>query len=82
MPESFASSECMLKHQIEDRKIWQIIKFRYDEQPQIWAKAATYKELTEQAARTSEDFAGYLDWTHQNFHDLLKYSEKNKQTYG
>ncbi len=33
--------------------MWEKIKERYDEKPEIWAEAYTYKELIEQASRTS-----------------------------
>lgn len=48
----------------------------------MWAEAYIYKEMIEQAARTSEELSAYLDWSSENFYDLLNQSEKKKVTYG
>lgn len=62
--------------------MWAKIKERYDEKPELWAQAYTYKELIIQASRTSEELASYLDWTFENFYDLLNYTEKLNESYG
>lgn len=62
--------------------MWDLIRFRYDEKPEVWAEAYIYKEMVEQAARTSEELGGYLEWSFENFYDLLNMSEKKKETYG
>lgn len=66
----------------KDHEMWELIKERYDERPELWAQAYTYKELIIQASRTSEELAGYLDWTYENFYDLLNYTEKLNDSYG
>lgn len=62
------------KREVEERKVWELLKYRYDEKPEVWAEAYVYKELVEQASRTSEELGGYLDWSFENFYDLLNYS--------
>ena len=42
------------KREIAERKNWELLKYRYDEKPEVWAEAYVYKELVEQASRTSE----------------------------
>jgi hypothetical protein len=37
--------------------------------------------MVEQAARTSEELAGYLEWTSENFYDLLNQDGQKKDTY-
>lgn len=46
----------------KNREMWEKIRFRYDEKPELWAEAYIYKELIIQASRTSEELAGFLDW--------------------
>lgn len=70
------------KREIEERKIWELLKYRYDEKPEVWAEAYVYKELVEQASRTSSELGEYLDWSFENFYDLLNFSEKKRETYG
>jgi hypothetical protein len=68
--------------EVRDREMWELIRFRYDEKPEVWAEAYIYKEMVEQASRTSEELGGYLEWSFENFYDLLNMSEKKKETYG
>lgn len=37
--------------------------------------------MVEQAARTSEELAGYLEWTSENFYDLLNLDGPKKDNY-
>jgi hypothetical protein len=79
MPTYISTPEVPLQErEIEERKMWELIKFRYDEKPEVWAEAYIYKEMVEQASKTSEELSGYLEWSFENFHDLLNYSEKSK----
>lgn len=70
----------MYEQEIQD--FWPKIKFWYDDRPELWHQAYTYKEMIIQASRTSEEIAGYLDWSYRNLHDLFAYSEYMNQTYG
>lgn len=36
-----------------DHEMWAKIKERYDDKPELWAQAYTYKELIIQASKTS-----------------------------
>lgn len=64
MPKFYGTEDKLFAFEQKDRKMWEMIKFRYDQKPELWAEAYTYRELIEQAARTSQDLAGYLQWNY------------------
>lgn len=63
MPKFFGTPEEEMMFEAKEKKYMDEIRDRYDEKPELWAEAYTYKELIEQASRTSEELAGYLEWT-------------------
>lgn len=63
MPKFFGTPEVEMMFEAKEKKYMDEIRDRYDEKPELWAEAYTYKELIEQASRTSEELAGYLEWT-------------------
>lgn len=59
LPKFFGTPDELMDFEKEERDNWAKIKFWYDDKPEVTAEALIYKELIEQASRTSEELAGF-----------------------
>ena len=63
MPKYYAMNKFMTETEIKDKAMSKKIKYLYDQKPELWAEAYTYREMVLQASKTSQDLSGYLEWT-------------------
>ena len=54
---------------------------RYQEYPHEWMKAYEYKELVNEAAKTSEELAQYAQWDASSFYNTILNSPATPETY-